>query len=93
MRYRTVARLKQLFVTPETDVCVIARTGSEDDETLDRHKNLYRRFRESLYEGRVMNRREITKPAVIIYQGDAAVNIEWLCLNPKKFITTRWKIR
>jgi len=23
MRYRTVARLKQVFVTPETDVCVM----------------------------------------------------------------------
>jgi len=43
-----------------------ARIRSVDDETLDRHKNLYRRFRESLYEGRVMNRLEITKPAVII---------------------------
>ncbi len=63
-----------------------ARIRSEDDETLDRHKNSYRRFRESLYEGRVMNRLEITKPAVIIYQGDAAVNIWWSCLNPKKFI-------
>ena len=49
--------------------CTHTQRGSVDDETLDRHKNSYRRFRESLYEGRVMNRREITKPAVIIYPG------------------------